>query len=449
MDAKYELTPKQDIAFRFLMDEKDRDLLYGGAKGGGKSFLLCLWVYVWAKHLAELFGIKKPQRNPLPVGFMGRKRSADFAKTTFETWKKVIPWQCYTEKKQAKELIIEEKVKVFFGGLDDQENIEKFNSAELAFIAIDQAEETERVDIGALEGSLRLKHNGIQPPYKTLFTANPAECWLKDDFVRKGRKSAIFVPALPYDNPHLPQNYIPQLEKSFAYDEVLLRAYRDGDWEALQPSNTLISSSMLDVLEGLNINEGEVKRLISIDPSLGGDECVMYAWENTRIIDKKYLHERDTMKIVAEAILMGERNNIQNFAVDVIGIGIGIANRLRELRKRVMFINSAEEAEEKDRFLNCRAEMWFYASEKIRNREVWYPEDEELRRQLVQSRYIIVDSTGKIKIEPKNDIIKRLKRSPDRADAYIMGLWGLKEIDEHSQYDEEYQQCSAGNYMSA
>ena len=41
---RIELTDKQTEARLFLTDDKDRAILYGGAKGGGKSFLLCLWV---------------------------------------------------------------------------------------------------------------------------------------------------------------------------------------------------------------------------------------------------------------------------------------------------------------------------------------------------------------------------------------------------------------------
>ena len=146
MDVQYHLTHKQDQAFEYLTNAETCSILYGGAKGGGKSMLLCLWSLYWAKHLIKFFGIDKIS-HPLPIGFIGRKRGIDFGDTTFETWKRIIPSQSYQVKEQAKEIIIENKVKIFFGGLDDQDTVNKFNSSEFAFFAIDQAEETGRMDL--------------------------------------------------------------------------------------------------------------------------------------------------------------------------------------------------------------------------------------------------------------------------------------------------------------
>jgi len=230
---KVDLTKRQTIAWDYLTSMLDIDLCYGGAKGGGKSFLLCLWAFTWAKWLQEFFGIKAND-HPLPVGFIGRKRASDFSDTTFETWKKVIPSEAYTIRQMDKEIVIDNAVKIMFGGLDDQANIQKFNSAELAFIALDQAEETSKDDISVLEGSLRLTHNGKVPPYKSLYTANPRAGWLKDDFVKGKRDGAIFVKALPADNPHLPDSYEERLKTVFGYNSALLQAYLYGEWDVFE-----------------------------------------------------------------------------------------------------------------------------------------------------------------------------------------------------------------------
>jgi hypothetical protein len=119
METRYILTSKQDKAFEHLISNESCSVLYGGAKGGGKSVLLCLWVYYWCKWLIEFYEIGEISF-PLAVGFMGRKRSVDFEKTTFETWKRTIPASSYVIREQDKEVVIDGKVKVFFGGLDDQ-----------------------------------------------------------------------------------------------------------------------------------------------------------------------------------------------------------------------------------------------------------------------------------------------------------------------------------------
>lgn len=419
--VKFILTPKQDQAFSYLTDDLDRQVLYGGAKGGGKSHLFSIWVFYWCVQLIKKFKLKenRPQY-PIPVGFIGRKRGVDFDKTTLETFRRVIPSEEYRINSQAKEIVIWDLVKVFYGGLDDQESINKFNSAENAFIAIDQAEETERQDVAVLQGSLRLKINGVTPPYKELYTANPAACWLKNDFIISGK--GIYVPALFSDNPHLPSNYEQTLQRSFGFDDVLLRAYKDGDWDAVQADSVLIPSSIIEALKGRTTLEVEEKHGVVCDPSLGGDECVIYRMKNTEILQTKIMHEKDTMKIVGQCDFMMREIACRNFVVDGIGIGAGIGDRMKELEWDVYKLISSTGSND-PKFSLVRDEMWFYAAQLIRQGKCVYPQDEELRRQLSAVRFKIRDSDGAIKLEPKDATKKRLGRSPDRADAFVMWLW--------------------------
>ena len=420
------------------------------AKGGGKSYLLCVWAFLWARELISILQVPI-SKNPLPVGFIGRKRGVDFTKTTLETWKKIIPQEGYYIREQDKEIIIEGRVKILFGGLDDRENINKFNSAELAFFALDQAEETERSDIGVIEASIRLKFNGIQPPYKSFYTANPAECWLKEDFVYGKRAGAIFVPALPTDNEHLPTGYIERLEKSFKYDQVLLEAYRDGNWEVMMSSRAVIPSKYMDELQGYTHHPDKDRFCVVCDPATGGDECVIYVFEHYLIRDMRILHTDDTMVIVGEMMILANQYGAQVFGVDVIGIGKGIYDRLVELTKRpvrpeeregkeedkypledeveerqVVGIHSSRASSDPERWGNLRDEIWWSARELVIDHKVAYPKDEELRRQLCAVRYKTISSDGKVKLEIKDETKKRLGRSPDRADDWVYGLWVIK-----------------------
>ena len=116
---------------------------------------------------------------------MGRKTAKDFRTTTLESWYKAIPSNLYRIKGKPAEIIIENRVKIWTGGLDSREAINQFNSAELAFYFLDQAEETNKDDISVLRAAVfwRLIINGFTIPGKGLLTANPAPCWLKDEFI--------------------------------------------------------------------------------------------------------------------------------------------------------------------------------------------------------------------------------------------------------------------------
>lgn len=195
-----------------------------------------------------------------------------------------------------------------------------------------------------------------------------------------------------------------------------------------EESNVLITTAMLDSLKGLNIMYPLTRKVIACDPALGGDECVIYVIENNRIIDEKYLYERDSMKVAGELNILGAKHRINEFVVDVIGIGRGIADRLQEMKCNVRFYNSSETSGYEDRFQNTRAESYWYTMEQIRDKKVIYPYDNELRRQLTNVPFKVVNSNGKVAILPKDQIKKMLGHSPDRADCFTMGIWALKDV---------------------
>ena len=431
-EAQVTLTSKQSRAWRYLISQEDLALLFGGGKGGGKSMLFCLWVDHWLDYLMHFFDMKEPMANPLPVGFIGRKQAVDFRKTTLETWKKIVPPDHYYIRDQDGEIIYKDRLKLLFGGLDDRKNINKFNSFESCFFGIDQAEETERSEIAVLRGSLRLRYKGKQPPYKQFYSANPAECWLKEDFIDNPQPHHYFVPALHKDNPHLPTNYEETMTSAFRYNQGLLDAYLNGNWYALQAENSLLSAHQIAALKDIHRYPKERKGVIVCDPSLGGDACVIKAMENYKTIETKILYVREPMKIAGEMMVMGERHKIPNYAADTTGgLGEAILDRIREVKplSNRIYLSYASKEDWFRHGQNLRSEMaWNYMMAVI-DRRIPYPEDEETRRQILAIRFKVVDSDGHVKLEKKEDTRKRLGQSPDLADAEIMGVWATDQTE--------------------
>ena len=200
----------------------------------------------------------------------------------------------------------------------------------------------------------------------------------------------------------------------------------------------LIPSQKIEELRNIHYYDTIIGKVIACDPSTGGDECVTYVFENNRIIDSKFMYERDTMKIAGELMVLSARHNILDFAVDTIGVGKGLCDRLKELHKRVNPINSAESSRFKKQFYNKRTEMWWYVMDRVFNKEMPYPMDTELRRQLSTVKYKVVNSQGQIQLEPKSETKKRLGRSPDRADAFVYGIWALQFTNPRNQIFKPY-----------
>jgi len=437
------LTDKQTEAYLALNDPSVIDVLFGGAKGGAKSFFLCFWVYTWSKAIMARYGLKKTLK-PLHVGFMGRKQSSDFTGSTLQTWQEIIPPTDYEVKsatdRYPKHILIDNTIAVDYGGFDRQETINKFNSAEYIFFAIDQAEEVTLDDIGVLRASRRMKIKGHQPHYKGLFTANPAQCWLKDEFILQPPAENRFIQALPGDNEYLPDDYVDTLKKAFGHRPELLEAYLYGNWDLLEGAEQVIKSEWVRTsLEKRAWEQIVCKKVIACDPArFGDDETVIYYMEDGTIKDMVIYGHKDTMHTVGRIATMASEKGASTIVVDSIGLGGGIVDRLNEIARapesklfaRIIGLNTAEKSNLPEKYYNMRAEIWDVVGRKFSDGQVVLMSDEcklnkrevlRLQNELCCPQYKF--KNGKMAIEAKDEIKKRVGHSPDRADAYVMGLY--------------------------
>lgn len=129
--------------------------------------------------------------------------------------------------------------------------------------------------------------------------------------------------------------------------------------------------------------------------------------------------------------------------IDTIGEGAGVYSRLVEQNvQRVYSCKFSEAAVNvsgvslKDytgqyEFVNMRAYLYWAIRDWLNpanKSEAMLPADVELLQELTETKWEF-QSSGKIKIESKDDIKKRLKRSPDKADALANTFWPIADID--------------------
>lgn len=429
------LTDRQSEAYlRLNTPAAEVDVLYGGAKGGGKSHFLCVWVFLWSCAIAERFGLK-PSEHPLHVGWIGRKQAVDFTGTTLNTWRRIIPASEYEIRsgsgKDAKHILIRGCIAVDFGGLDRQENINKFNSAEYGFIAVDQAEETDIDDVSVLMGSRRLTIDGKPLKYKGLWTANPGNCWLKPRFLTNPGPHDYFVQALPNDNPYLPENYTETLTKAFGHRPELLAAYLHGKWDELDGADQIIKQRWVEEAVNRHVVEHEQRELLACDVArFGDDETVIYFMRNTEIIEAKMFGQKDTEYTANMLHILSVEHNRCPVAIDDCPIAAGVIDKLKAMGTRVIPVNSASKPQQETsavRFYNVRAEMWWNAARLFSQKQIRMThQDPVLIRQLTAPTYKY--RNGKILVEPKESIKERLGESTDRADAFLIGLYALPKV---------------------
>lgn len=121
--------------------------------------------------------------------------------------------------------------------------------------------------------------------------------------------------------------------------------------------------------------------------------------------------------------------------VDTIGVGYAVKGWLeKEIRQipelrhvKVIGVNVAESSSDPKRFPLLRDELWWKAREMSDPRDPkWYlgamEELEDTLAELTAPRYSLA-TKGRIKVEPKEDTVKRLGHSPDHADALNLAFY--------------------------
>lgn len=434
---------KNTTSISFALSSKQQEalhhpakfLLYGGAKGGGKSWFMCVWIFLMAM---------KYRGNKL---FFCRRRSVDFTNTTLETWKKSIPANMYRINEQKKKIyIIPSGSVIDYGGLDDPLVVQSLNSAEFAHIGIDQAEEIEMDSFAMLRGTLRHRlPDGTYPPYQIRLTANPAQCWLKDYFILRPESDTAYIPALPTDNPGLPKDYVENLRQAFKHRPHLLEAYLHGSWDDLSGNDTCIRGTWIEEAKKKKVSGQVIKRVVVNDPAITGDENVCFLMEKSGNVyykaDELIIEHKRPFETAALLASYRKRKQAQIIALDVIGIGQGVVDGLNQLEEPVLAINSCAKPTSQNlqvKYSNLRAQMWWEAAEKFADSNVALPPDDfELARQLGVVKFDPT-GTGKLLVQDKAEIKKAIGRSPDRADAFVMGLYALDYVSrlDHAEYTE-------------
>lgn len=142
---------------------------------------------------------------------------------------------------------------------------------------------------------------------------------------------------------------------------------------------------------------------------------VLRAYNVARVIYKR--NQPDTMLFVGEIVRFMQGLGIlgQDVSIDVVGVGKGGYDRLREMNDKVIGVNAGSEPADKTRYVNLRAEMywrlreWILRGGKLEKHPDW--------NQLLKIRYKVADSSGKIKIMSKEEMLTEGIDSPDVADA--------------------------------
>jgi hypothetical protein len=193
-------------------------------------------------------------------------------------------------------------------------------------------------------------------------------------------------------------------------------------WEDLKDTGLLDASPLTCVASDIATEDGK-------------DATIIVLRKGNVVTEIRALPRGDTMeatgwvKSILDGAPKGPGIRPPYAVIDVIGVGAGVVDRLREQRIRVDSFNASSKSTRKDRsgelgFINRRAEAWWKMRELLDptyGSKIALPPDDTLIGDLTAPRWEAA-SSGSIKIESKDDIKKRLGRSPDVGDAVVMAF---------------------------
>lgn len=162
------------------------------------------------------------------------------------------------------------------------------------------------------------------------------------------------------------------------------------------------------------------RRMAADIARFGEDSTVIGIRHGPVITELIVKHGQDTAETAGQINRLAYEIRPETISIDSIGIGAGVVDRLYELKTEgVEAINVSLPARDPERFFNRRAELYWGLRERFRTGDVDIPDDDRLIEELSTLRYQIT-SRGQIRIESKDELKKRLGRSPDYADTVAM-----------------------------
>lgn len=247
-----------------------------------------------------------------------------------------------------------------------------------------------------------------------------------------------FIPASLQDNPFLRDTgYAATLD---ALPEPLRSAVRDGNFMAARDDDQWQLIPTMWVREAQmrwhkHPPPGVPMCCMAVDPAAGGKDKSTIAMRHdgwfAPILEKPGA-ETPMGTEIAGLVVMHRKDH----AVVVIDMGGGYggvpfttleSNGIEPVAYKGSEISNARTADRKMGFSNKRSETWWKLREALDPSRaggsgICLPDDQELLSDLTSVRFAAVQHRGimSIKAETKEDVVKRLGRSPDKGDAVVM-----------------------------
>ena len=421
IDATF--TKTQGQALEYLFDNKTTEVLYGGAAGGGKSFIGCAWII--------LLCIKYPKTRYL----IGRSKLDTLKKTTLNTLFEV----CSIYGIKAGEHYSfngSTNIITFFNGSEvilkdlflypSDRNFDSLGSLEITGAFIDECNQiTEKAkNIVASRIRYKLDEYGLIP--KMFLSCNPAKNWVYTEYYRPSKTNTLphyrkFIQALVDDNEYVSIHYKGQLEK---LDRLSKERLLFGNWEYDASDDNLIEyNSILNLFSQTGL---EGNKYITCDVArFGTDKSVVMLWNGLTVTNIKTFDTNTITELADYIKTLQQKEGVttNNILADEDGLGGGLIDILR-----IKGFQNNSRPLKNENYQNLKTQCYYKLADLVNKGQVGIVNDNITTRQhiieeLEQVRSKDQDKDNKNKIVDKDTVKAIIGRSPDYADCLAMRMY--------------------------
>ena len=396
-----------DIPKRFkpLLNSQYRNKLYYGGRAGGKSFAFADCLLLLGRSDKLFVACVREVQNSIKdsVYKLLKDRAEHYEFDDYRFYEDRI------------ENVIT-GTRFVFKGLKDQnkQNIKSLEGVDICWIEEGQAISKDSWDV--LNPTIRKKGSQIwvrmnreeeNDPIWVAVASNPDE-------------KTYICKVNYYDNPYCPDEikYLAERCKEQDYDDYL----HIWEGEPIQQGNTkLIGAKAVKAAFEPKMDGSTSPLVIGLDIARFGDDATVFCFRKGRWCFKfEEYTKKDTVEIANIATNLIRELKPARLFLDDGGVGGGVYDMLKDrgFGEIVRGVNFGAKAIDDERYANRRAEMWDAVREWLTG-NVQLPKDDKLLDDLcsVNKKY---DQKGRLQLESKDDVKKRLGRSPDKADALAL-----------------------------
>lgn len=429
MEINLNPSSKQHEAYLKLNDAITKEVLYGGAAGGGKSWLGCEWLII------------NCLRYPNTKWFIGREELKRLRSSTFQTLLKVRQHHGMAQdywRYQGQDNFIEFPNGSRIDLLDLQYKpsdpmYERFGSLEYTGGWIEEGGEINFGAYDVLKTRIGRWYNteyNLLP--KLLVTCNPKRNWMYDEFILPYRSKTLpqhqaFIEAYVTDNPYIDKEYIVNLKN--IKDESKKERLLHGNWDYDNDPTRIYSDDGLDNLRTNEFIQPTGKTYITCDVArFGADKTVIMVWDGFVVVDIYVADQTGIDEVILTIRQLSNKYNVgrSNVVIDQDGVGGGAVDVLRAKG----FTNNAKAIVNKfknENYRNLKSQCYFKSASRVNDFGVYLSPIvankcyKELKEELAAIKQDNPDSDeNRLGIIKKDKIKESIGRSPDYADCFMM-----------------------------